>query len=77
VFYVVGRSIGLGRSAGVVSALGIVVGTCVHIVAAAIGWSAVLMSSAIAFGIVKNLGTAYLIYLGLQKIRREESLEFS
>jgi threonine/homoserine/homoserine lactone efflux protein len=73
VFYVVGRSIGLGRSAGVVSALGM----CVHIAAAAIGLSAVLMSSAIAFGIVKYLGAAYLIYLGVQKIRREESLEFS
>ena len=77
-FYVVGRSIGFGRSAGVVSALGIAVGTCVHVSAAAIGLSALLMSSAIAFGIVKYLGAAYLIYLGVQKIRREESLdEFS
>jgi threonine/homoserine/homoserine lactone efflux protein len=44
VFYVVGRSIGLGRSAGVVSTLGIAVGTCVHVAAAAIGMSALLMS---------------------------------
>ena len=77
VLYVVGRSIGLGRSAGVVSALGIGVGTCVHVAAAAIGLSALLMSSAVAFGIVKYLGAAYLIYLGVQKIRREESLKFS
>lgn len=77
VFYVVGRSIGLGRSAGLVSALGIAVGTCVHVAAAAIGLSALLMSSAIAFGVVKYLGAAYLIYLGVQKLRREESFEFS
>ena len=77
VFYVVGRSIGQGRGAGVVSALGIAVGTCVHVAAAAIGLSALLMSSAIAFGIVKYIGAAYLIYLGVQKIRGEESLEFS
>jgi threonine/homoserine/homoserine lactone efflux protein len=77
VFYVVGRTIGLGRSAGLVSALGIGVGTCVHVATAAIGLSALLMSSAIAFGVVKYLGAAYLIYLGMQKLRREESLGFS
>jgi threonine/homoserine/homoserine lactone efflux protein len=77
VLYVVGRSIGLGRGAGVVSALGIGVGTCVHVAAAAAGLSALLMSSAVAFATVKYLGAAYLIYLGVQKIRREEPLEFS
>jgi len=75
VTYVVGRSIGLGRSAGVVSALGIAVGTCFHAVAAAVGLSAILMSSVIAFGVVKYVGAAYLIYLGAQKLRREESFE--
>jgi threonine/homoserine/homoserine lactone efflux protein len=77
VFYVVGRSIGLGRSDGLVSALGIAVGTCVHVAAAAIGLSALLMSSAIAFGVVKYVGAAYLIYLGVQKLLREESFELS
>lgn len=77
VTYVVGRGIGLGRAAGVVSALGIAVGTCLHAVAAAVGLSALLMSSALAFGIVKYLGAAYLIYLGVQKLRREESFEVS
>jgi threonine/homoserine/homoserine lactone efflux protein len=75
VAYVVGRSIGLGRGAGAVSALGIAVGTCFHAVAAAIGLSAILMSSVIAFGVVKYLGAAYLIYLGVQKLRGEESFE--
>ena len=75
VLYVTSRSIGQGRSAGFVSALGIGTGTLVHAAAAAVGLSALLMSSAIAFGVVKYLGAAYLIYLGMQKLRREESLE--
>ena len=77
VLYVTSRSIGQGRSAGFVSALGIGVGTLVHAAAAAVGLSALLMSSAIAFSAVKYLGAAYLIYLGKQKLRREESLELS
>jgi threonine/homoserine/homoserine lactone efflux protein len=72
VFYIVGRSIGHGRSAGLVSALGIAVGSLVHTAAAAVGLSALLMSSALAFSAVKYLGAAYLIYLGIQKIRRDE-----
>jgi threonine/homoserine/homoserine lactone efflux protein len=75
IFYILGRSIGQGRSAGFVSALGIGVGTLVHTAAAAIGLSALLMSSAIAFSVVKYLGAAYLIYLGVKKLRGEESLE--
>jgi threonine/homoserine/homoserine lactone efflux protein len=77
VFYIVGRSIGHGRSAGLVSALGVSVGTLVHTTAAALGLSALLMSSATAFSAVKYLGAAYLIYLGIQKIRRDESFELS
>lgn len=75
VFYIVGRSIGHGRSAGLISALGIAVGSLVHTAAAAVGLSALLMSSAIAFAAVKYLGAAYLIYLGIQKFRREEPFE--
>jgi threonine/homoserine/homoserine lactone efflux protein len=75
VLYVTSRSIGQGRSAGFISALGIGVGTLVHAAAAAAGLSALLMSSAMAFSVVKYLGAAYLIYLGIQKLRREESLE--
>ena len=77
VFYIVGRSIGHGRGAGLVSALGISVGSLVHTAAAAVGLSALLMSSAVAFATLKYLGAAYLIYLGIQKIRREEPFELS
>ncbi len=69
VTYVVSRSIGHGRSAGLVSVLGIVAGTLCHVVAAALGISAVLASSALAFQFVKYLGAAYLIYLGIKTLR--------
>src|ERR1700736_5441755 len=77
VFYIVGRSVGQGRAAGLVSALGIGVGTMCHVIAAALGLSALLMSSATAFAVVKYLGAGYLVYLGIQKLRREESFERS
>jgi threonine/homoserine/homoserine lactone efflux protein len=74
VMYIVGRSIELGRRAGVLSALGISTGALVHVTAAALGLSALLVSSALAFSTVKYLGAAYLIYLGVQKLRRDEPL---
>jgi threonine/homoserine/homoserine lactone efflux protein len=77
VFYVVGRSIGQGRAAGLVSVLGIHVGTLIHVAAAAVGLSALLASSAAAFAVVKYMGAAYLIYLGVQKLRNEESFDVS
>ena len=73
VFYIVGRSIDQGLRAGVISALGIATGALVHVTAAALGLSALLVSSATAFGVVKYLGAAYLIYLGLQKLYRGDS----
>ena len=73
VLYIVGRSIDQGRRAGVVSALGIGCGGLVHVTAAALGLSALLVSSAAAFSVVKYLGAAYLIYLGVQKLRHTES----
>jgi threonine/homoserine/homoserine lactone efflux protein len=68
VLYIVGRSIEQGRRAGIVSDLGIHSATLVHVLAAALGLSALLASSAIAFGAVKYLGAAYLVWLGLRKI---------
>jgi threonine/homoserine/homoserine lactone efflux protein len=68
VLYLVGRSIEHGRRAGLVSVLGIQAATLVHVAAAALGLSALLASSALAFTVVKIAGAAYLIWLGLQKL---------
>ena len=65
VLYVVARSIDQGRRAGLVSVLGIHVGTLVHIAAATLGLSALVVSSAVAFTVVKIAGAVYLIGLGL------------
>jgi threonine/homoserine/homoserine lactone efflux protein len=68
VLYIVGRSVEQGRMAGFVSLLGIHAATLLHVLAAALGLSAILASSALAFSIVKYAGAAYLIWLGLRKI---------
>jgi threonine/homoserine/homoserine lactone efflux protein len=72
VLYVVARSLDQGRWAGIVSTLGINVGTLFHVVAAALGVSALLMRSALAFSVVKYAGAAYLVYLGIRKLREKE-----
>jgi threonine/homoserine/homoserine lactone efflux protein len=68
VLYIVARSVEQGRWAGLVSALGVHVGTLVHVAAAALGLSALLVSSALAFNVVKYLGAVYLVYLGLRRL---------
>jgi len=66
--YILGRSIAQGREAGVGSALGISVGSIFHTSAAALGLSAILATSALAFGTIKLIGGAYLILLGTKMI---------
>ena len=66
VLYIVARSVEQGRTAGLVSVLGIHLGTIVHITAAAVGLSALIVSSALAFAVVKYLGAAYLIWIGIR-----------
>jgi len=68
VLYIVIRSAGQGTRAGLVSVAGIHMGTLVHIAAAMVGLSAVLATSATAFAIVKLLGAAYLVWLGVRSI---------
>ncbi|WP_433762971.1 LysE family translocator [Brucella anthropi] len=68
VLYIFARSVEQGRSAGLVSILGIHAATLVHVAAAAVGLSALLASSALAFSVVKYAGAAYLIWLGLKKL---------
>ena len=74
VLYIVARSIDQGRLAGLVSVLSIEVGNFCHVLAAALGLSAILLSSALAFAIVKYLGAAYLIYLGLRRLFTRDPL---
>ena len=66
--YILGRGISQGRAAAVISALGISCGCIVHTLAAALGLSAVLATSAAAFQALKWAGALYLIYLGLRML---------
>jgi threonine/homoserine/homoserine lactone efflux protein len=68
VLYIISRSVDQGRRAGLASVLGIHTGSLVHVLAATVGLSALLVSSATAFTIVKYVGAAYLIILGLRQI---------
>lgn len=68
VLYITARSIDQGRKAGLVSVFGNALGSAILAACAAAGLSAILASSAAAFNIVKYLGAAYLIYLGIRRL---------
>jgi threonine/homoserine/homoserine lactone efflux protein len=68
VVYILTRSVVQGRTAGLVSALGVGLGNMSHVVAATLGLSALLASSALAFSVVKCVGAAYLIVLGVRRL---------
>jgi threonine/homoserine/homoserine lactone efflux protein len=68
IFYVLARSLAGGRREGIQSSAGTFVGGLVHVLGAALGVSAVLAASAVAFAIVKYAGAAYLVYLGVRMI---------
>ncbi len=72
IFYVLTRSLKGGRREGVASSFGNAVGGLVHVLAAALGLSAVLMTSATAFTVVKLAGAAYLFYLGVRTLLSRE-----
>lgn len=72
--YVTTRGIAQGRIAGVLSAAGISIGLMVHTTLAALGLSALLQTSGVAFQVVKFIGAAYLIYLGVKVFLSKESL---
>ena len=73
--YIIARSIQQGRRAGVVSSLGVQAGTLIHVAIAALGLSALVVSSVAAFTVVKYAGAAYLVYLGLKTLLTKASLE--
>jgi threonine/homoserine/homoserine lactone efflux protein len=74
VLYIVAQAIDQGRFAGIVSASGVAVGGLVHVAAAAIGLSSLLVSSAVAFDVVKYLGAAYLVVLGIRRLLGRDEL---
>src|ERR1700693_1710808 len=67
--YMLARCIAQGRRAGALAALGFNLGGYVHLTAAVLGLSAVLGASAVAFSVVRWLGAAYLVYLGIKALR--------
>jgi threonine/homoserine/homoserine lactone efflux protein len=74
--YVAARTLGGGRAGGLISALGITTGRLIHLTAAIVGLSALLARSATAMTGLRVGGAAYLIYLGIQHLRRRrETLE--
>ncbi len=75
VTYIIARSIDQGRKAGLVSVLAVASGNFVHAIGASLGLSAILASSALAFDIVKYLGAAYLIYLGIRALVSKTQVE--
>ena len=73
--YILTRGVAQGRPAALVSAWGVCAGLLVHTAFAAVGLSAILASSALAFSLVKYAGAAYLVYLGLRMLLGREGLE--
>lgn len=72
--YIFGRCMSQGKAAGMMSVFGIISGAALHTAFAAFGLSAVLMHSAMAFNLIKWIGAAYLVYLGIKSIRSKENL---
>jgi threonine/homoserine/homoserine lactone efflux protein len=75
VLYILAQSAEHGRLAGIVSVAGVHLGTLVHVAAAAVGISALILSSAVAFTVVKYAGAAYLVYLGIRRLLTREPAE--
>lgn len=67
--YILGRTMAQGRSIGIAAALGISAGTAIHCLAAALGLSAIVAASTMLFDLLKFVGAAYLVYLGVQLLR--------
>jgi len=68
IFYVAARTLAAGRAEGVASSLGTGIGGLAHVVAGAVGVSALIMASATAFSVLKWVGAAYLVFIGIRTI---------
>ena len=74
VLYIVGRSVDQGRTAGLASVLGVSTGTLIQVAFATAGLSALVLGSSVAFGVVKYIGAAYLIVLGIMRFRERDEV---
>ncbi|MTI29669.1 LysE family translocator [Xanthovirga aplysinae] len=74
--YILGRIISQGKTAGILSALGISTGGLIHCISAVLGLSVILTKSAIAFGIIKYLGVIYLVFLGIKSLTTKPTQDF-
>ena len=68
-FHIAGRILAAGWADGLASCMGFVLGGCVHVLAGAVGVSALVMASATAFAILRFVGGLYSLYLGIQTWR--------
>src|SRR5919197_3732844 len=68
VIYIVTRGVVHGRRGGLISTLGVETGNLIQVVAATVGLAAIVASSAEAFSVVKYLGAAYLVFLGIRAL---------
>jgi threonine/homoserine/homoserine lactone efflux protein len=73
VLYVVARTVEQGRTAGLISVLGLETGALIHVAAAAVGLSALVASSPTAFAVLRYGGAAYLLWLGVRTLRRNRA----
>ena len=73
VLYIVSQSVGHGRRGGLAAVFGVEIGAFVHVAGAALGVSAIIASSATAFSVLKYAGGAYLIVLGIKRLRQSDS----
>lgn len=72
--YVMSRTFGQGRKAGIVSALGLGTGSLLHAIGATLGLSAVIAYSPLAYAVVTYVGAAYLVYLGVSLLRQRTTM---
>ena len=75
VLFIVARGISQGRLAAFASVLGVAVGSFIHVIAAVVGLSALMAGSALAFSVIKYVGAAYLIYLGVMTLLKKRQPE--
>src|ERR1700761_2092676 len=74
IMFILNKSIGQGKKAGIYATLGINTGVLVHTIFAALGLSLIIARSVLAFSVLKYLGAAYLVYLGISKLISKETL---